>query len=568
MEIIKNQFRMFTAKSEDGYCFQRILVDENDLPYDYEVIAVNDSMLNLFKKKKEDIIGRRISDNVLFTYEFGAELAKLYSNVMIKKTTETNEIYYKELKKMLSVTVFYMGKNSCVSRFSNVTEEKLLEKNFVDIFNLNPEFLVITDGKFNIVKVNKSFEENIENDIEKIVGNGFLKFIHMEDIAETLKNVTRINSENPRITFCNRVRINDNSYIEVEWWCMLSKAYIYFSGRDVTYEKSMKRKMQETNKELLNLNEELKEKNERLKKSSITDELTGIYNRKFFEKRVVEEMEIADRANEKISLILFDLDRFKLVNDNYGHQFGDEVLKKTALIADDLIRKTDFLNRVGGEEFAVILPNTNKTQAVFVAEKIRKALEDNRHFKVGQVTGSFGVAERLKAESLRSWYKRADNALYQAKNTGRNRVVDSDKFDIPLVSLQVKWRDEWNCGNDEIDGQHNEILHLANDLITKIYSNVSYEEGLQMINMFLEHAIQHFKSEERILMNIDYEDLLDHMKKHEHLTNKALYIRECYEKNELEPSAFLSFIIDEVVVEHLTKEDTKFFMAIKKSKYV
>ena len=565
MEIIKNQFRMFTAKSEDGYCFQRILVDENDLPYDYEVIAVNDSMLNLFKKKKEDIIGRRISDNVLFTYEFGAELAKLYSNVMIKKTTETNEIYYKELKKMLSVTVFYMGKNSCVSRFSNVTEEKLLEKNFVDIFNLNPEFLVITDGKFNIVKVNKSFEENIENDIEKIVGNGFLKFIHMEDIAETLKNVTRINSENPMITFCNRVRINDNSYIEVEWWCMLSRAYIYFSGRDVTYEKSMKRKMQETNKELLNLNEELKEKNERLRKSSITDELTGIYNRKFFEKRVVEEMEIADRANEKISLILFDLDRFKLVNDNYGHQFGDEVLKKTALIADDLIRKTDFLNRVGGEEFAVILPNTNKTQAVFVAEKIRKALENNRHFKVGVVTGSFGVAERLKAESLHSWYKRADTSLYKAKNTGRNKVVDSCKMDIPLITLQVKWLDEWRCGNDEVDTQHEGILNIANDLIAQIYAGVSKEEAIKGVSYFIDYVKKHFETEERILIDSQYVDIEDHMKKHDHLTNRVNYIKECFEKGELESAAFLSFIIDEVVIGHLIKEDAKFFSCIIKT---
>ena len=97
------------------------------------------------------------------------------------------------------------------------------------------------------------------------------------------------------------------------------------------------------------LNEQLKEKNEKLLKSAITDELTGVYNRKFFEKRVVEEMEIADRANEKISLIIFDLDRFKLVNDNFGHQFGDEVLKRTTQIAGDLIRKTDFFNRVGGE---------------------------------------------------------------------------------------------------------------------------------------------------------------------------------------------------------------------------
>ena len=565
MEIIKNQFRLFTAKSEDGYCFQRILLDENNLPYDYQIISVNEALLKIFQKNKDHFIGRRITDQLLFSAEFSNQLAKLYSNVSISKNTESKEIYYKELKKMILVTVFYMGKNSCVTRFSNVSEEKIVEKSFTEIFNYNPEFLVITDEKFKIVKVNKTFEQIAENNLEVILSNGFLKFIHIEDIAETLNSLTKVNDVNPMVTFCNKLRKNNNTYIEVEWWCMLNKGYIYLSGRDVTAEKVMKRKIEQANKELLMLHEQLKEENEKLLKSAITDELTGVYNRKFFEKRVVEEMEIADRANEHISLIIFDLDRFKLVNDNFGHQFGDEVLKRTTQIAGDLIRKTDFLNRVGGEEFAIILPNTNKAQAVFVAEKVRKALEDNKHFKVGQVTGSFGVAERMKAESLRSWYKRADNALYQAKNTGRNRVVDSDKIDIPLVSLQVQWRQEWNCGNDEIDEQHDKILQIANDLITKIYAGASHNECMDMIKLFLEYAVNHFATEERILMEIEYDGLIAHIKKHEYLTNKAIYLKECYEKKELQPAAFLSFIIDEVVVEHLTKEDTKFFALLKQS---
>ena len=565
MEIIKNQFSLFTARSEDGYCFQRILLDENNLPYDYQIISVNEALLKIFQKNKDHFIGRRITDQLLFSAEFSNQLAKLYSNVSISKNTESKEIYYKELKKMILVTVFYMGKNSCVTRFSNVSEEKIVEKSFTEIFNYNPEFLVITDEKFKIVKVNKTFEQIAGNNLEVILYNGFLKFIHIEDIAETLNSLTKVNDVNPMVTFCNKLRKNNNTYIEVEWWCMLNKGYIYLSGRDVTAEKVMKRKIEQANKELLMLNEQLKEKNEKLLKSAITDELTGVYNRKFFEKRVVEEMEIADRANEHISLIIFDLDRFKLVNDNFGHQFGDEVLKRTTQIAGDLIRKTDFLNRVGGEEFAIILPNTNKAQAVFVAEKVRKALEDNKHFKVGQVTGSFGVAERMKAESLRSWYKRADNALYQAKNTGRNRVVDSDKIDIPLVSLQVQWRQEWNCGNDEIDEQHDKILQIANDLITKIYAGASHNECMDMIKLFLEYAVNHFATEERILMEIEYDGLIAHIKKHEYLTNKAIYLKECYEKKELQPAAFLSFIIDEVVVEHLTKEDTKFFALLKQS---
>ena len=112
MEIIKNQFSLFTARSEDGYCFQHILLDENNLPYDYQIISVNEALLKIFQKNKDHFIGRRITDQLLFSAEFSNQLAKLYSNVSISKNTESKEIYYKELKKMILVTVFYMGKNS------------------------------------------------------------------------------------------------------------------------------------------------------------------------------------------------------------------------------------------------------------------------------------------------------------------------------------------------------------------------------------------------------------------------------------------------------------------------
>ena len=166
MEIIKNQFSLFTARSEDGYCFQRILLDENNLPYDCQIISVNEALLKIFQKNKDHFIGRRITDQLLFSAEFSNQLAKLYSNVSISKNTESKEIYYKELKKMILVTVFYMGKNSCVTRFSNVYEEKIMEKSFTEIFNYNPEFLVITDEKFKIVKISVENVLFLSNNVE------------------------------------------------------------------------------------------------------------------------------------------------------------------------------------------------------------------------------------------------------------------------------------------------------------------------------------------------------------------------------------------------------------------
>lgn len=128
-------------------------------------------------------------------------------------------------------------------------------------------------------------------------------------------------------------------------------------------------------------------------------------------------------------MIIFDLDYFKRINDTWGHPIGDEVLKQTAEITSSLIRKTDIIFRVGGEEFVILLPKTNISGAQEVAEKLRDTLDRSKHPIVGKFTASFGVGERLGYESFESWYKNVDRALYNAKNEGRNRVVSYLELD-------------------------------------------------------------------------------------------------------------------------------------------
>lgn len=155
---------------------------------------------------------------------------------------------------------------------------------------------------------------------------------------------------------------------------------------------------------------------------AITDELTGLYNRHFLEKSINSVITRSDRYNEPVTLIMFDLDFFKEVNDKWGHPSGDMVLRQTAAIAKDLIRSSDMLVRFGGEEFIVLMPHTVLSGGRSVAEKMREMIAQNEHPGIGPVTASFGVAERQKDESFESWYARADEALYRAKNSGRNMV--------------------------------------------------------------------------------------------------------------------------------------------------
>lgn len=168
---------------------------------------------------------------------------------------------------------------------------------------------------------------------------------------------------------------------------------------------------------------ELTEKEEMLRQAAMTDELTGLHNRHFLDTVSAAAMEQADRYDEPLSMAIVDLDHFKRVNDTWGHPAGDEVLRCVARAMSESIRAADTLVRFGGEEFVILMPKTDLEGAVQAGEKVRSAIGGARLPVSGVHTASIGVAERLPAESFRNWYKRADIALYQAKQSGRNRVV-------------------------------------------------------------------------------------------------------------------------------------------------
>ena len=180
---------------------------------------------------------------------------------------------------------------------------------------------------------------------------------------------------------------------------------------------------------------QLLEANERLRYMSQTDGLTGLDNRRHLEERLDEMFSHAKRLNEPFSCVMCDLDRFKSVNDTYGHQAGDAVLRQLAGILTGAVREVDRVGRYGGEEFMLLLPGTVLDAAVTFAERVRKHVEAHTFTFDGgtlQRTVSFGVAAwpHPRIANCDSLVKAADDALYVAKETGRNKVVrfDSDEF--------------------------------------------------------------------------------------------------------------------------------------------
>lgn len=168
---------------------------------------------------------------------------------------------------------------------------------------------------------------------------------------------------------------------------------------------------------------QLSQSNDYLRDLTVTDTLTGISNRRAFENSMQELMSQAQRYQNEFCLLIFDIDDFKKLNDQFGHDMGDRVLKELVDRINEIVREVDVLSRWGGEEFTILMLQTNKAGALRMAERCRHIVADTLFDEVGPVTISLGVTGYLAGDNERKFFKRADDALYQAKAEGKNRIV-------------------------------------------------------------------------------------------------------------------------------------------------
>ena len=187
--------------------------------------------------------------------------------------------------------------------------------------------------------------------------------------------------------------------------------------------KVMNRRIQQTNGSLLKAEQALRETNARLLEASIRDKLTGTFNRHHLDAVLSKEFERYQRYHWPFSIVMFDLDHFKRANDQFGHQAGDEVLRKFTQVVLQTVRQSDTFGRWGGEEFLLICPETKAEEAYAVAEKVRLAIESASLFDGLHQTVSAGVKESSGCRTLDEQISGADDKLYEAKSTGRNRVM-------------------------------------------------------------------------------------------------------------------------------------------------
>ncbi len=311
------------------------------------------------------------------------------------------------------------------------------------------------------------------------------------------------------------------------------------------------------------------------KKNAITDPLTDLYNRRYFDDSLDTEFYRLRRSGAPLSLIMLDIDHFKQFNDTYGHLEGDICLKKVAaVIKSTAARAYDITARFGGEEFSIVLPETDNYTAIQIAEKIRLSVErlnipHSESDHSDHVTLSAGVATAYTAAipSPDSLIALADKALYSAKKNGRNCTKTSNleitdpasRPEIDSTFLQLIWHPGNESGNSLIDLQHKQLFESANRLFVAFIDARPKDECIEILDKLLEEIRVHFHDEEHIIRETPFPSTDEHIRKHHELINDTVELAAKFKQDILPPRELFSFLAYEVIARHIFIEDKKFF---------
>lgn len=300
-------------------------------------------------------------------------------------------------------------------------------------------------------------------------------------------------------------------------------------------------------------------KNRLLQHEMNTDALTGLKNRHYLESGLKPEVLALEAQGKPISLVMFDIDFFKVVNDTYGHDIGDAVLTTLSQLAMGFFRATDTLVRWGGEEFAVFLPTTTLKQAAEVGERFRRRVEGRLFEPAGVVTVSLGVAEKAPDESFGQWFKRADTALYAAKHLGRNRVEISYPLSYNTLGVCEDWSAADECGHPLIDSQHKQLFQAVQQLVRLYQASTADPALLPALNALLADVTRHFADEENVLGSPPYPYLDEHRLEHRRLLKHATVLHAAVLQEAVPLTHLLEFVVGELVIGHMRQEDIHFF---------
>lgn len=402
----------------------KLLID----PLDGAIVDANSAAVEFYGYKPEEFKNLKISDintlpNTMVREELfnAAKENRSYFNFkhrLVDGTIRDVEVYSSPItvsgRKLLYSVIHDITdrKKAQIALQENERSMKILLDTTTEGIALN-EIIYNEKGEmidYKILNVNKAFYSTVDYEGTEVIGNVASKLYNIT--PEFMKEFWLSHKDQKKTIFTEL-------WTPVKNRCFFVATSPFVDGKfvttflDITLRKNAETALEQANKEL--------------EKLSNTDDLTKIGNRRFFEKTFEKECSRAKRYNHPLSIILIDIDDFKKYNDHFGHLQGDECLKKVASSIKGLARRAaDLVARWGGEEFIVLLPETNLTEAIIVAENIRKTIQKLEIYHpearaANVVTLSVGVAS-LQLETPNEFISRADKALYNAKRNGRNRI--------------------------------------------------------------------------------------------------------------------------------------------------
>lgn len=302
---------------------------------------------------------------------------------------------------------------------------------------------------------------------------------------------------------------------------------------------------------------------EMMRRLAFYDPLTNLPNRRLLQQRLKEVMA---GKTAQLALLFVDLDHFKPINDTFGHETGDVLLNMVAERMRHCVRDRDLVARLGGDEFVILLPNTGD-EALTVADHLHQSL---RHpFRIDEeqelrISSSIGVALYPEhGTDPKTLMHHADQAMYQAKGRGRGRVcLYAAGLDPEQGSLV--WQSSQECGHPRIDAEHRQLFVLTNRLLEHMKDQQEHPaQFLECMENLFDVARHHFTFEELVLAELGYPELANHRQDHQLLLQKADQLMTAARAGTLGNDELLNFIIQELVVGHMSQADRRYFPLMK-----
>jgi diguanylate cyclase (GGDEF)-like protein/PAS domain S-box-containing protein len=398
--------------------------------YREKYIYANQAAENVFGYTRDELYQKYVWD--IFPDEFDKQIIKkAIAKRLSGENTGPSHYTFKALTKqnkeiwllISSTTVKYKDKLTALASFIDITEminlrnELEREKEFFKILIENIG-LPISLNKEKMVYVNPAMENLTGYSKEELYNMNIwdLFYLNNKQKEEMKSNIKkRLKGEK----FISQYIFKLKNKYKTDLWVKAVAATIFYNNEWVAMGA-----LTDVTNEMLEEQKILKEK-ENYKLLSQFDDLTGIYNRRAYKAKFYEVFSAAMRYGRPLSLVMFDIDKFKDINDNLGHQAGDIIIKEIASAVKENLRTADYFARIGGEEFMIISPETNLNKAKEFAERLRLKIEEHNFSTGNKITCSFGVSSLNGNDTEESLEYRADLALYKAKENGRNRVEDA-----------------------------------------------------------------------------------------------------------------------------------------------